>query len=274
MQYPTIERLRYVRGLHYSNGVRSAPLWLAYTIFDFLIVLISSAVAVIIFQAVSHAWYYVGYLFLVFFLYGLASTLLSYCISLISTSQLATFAWAAGGQCVMFLLYFIAFMSVLTYAPTDRVDDLILVCHFAIAAISPVANLTRAMFVALNVFSVTCDGRELQSYPGAMTAFGGPILYLIVQSLVLFGILLLWDSGSPLRRFRNKQKNVEVEDKDTLEPEVSNELTRVTSSRDGLRVLNITKRFKKNLAVNNVTFGVPKSEVFALLGPNGAVSGN
>lgn len=126
------------------------------------------------------------------------------------------------------------------------------------------------MFVSLNIFSVTCVGNEEQSNAGAMTAYGGPITYLILQSVVLFGLLLLWDSGSPLRRFRNKQKNHELEDKDTNEPEVSHELTRVTSSRDGLRVLNITKRFKKNLAVNNVTFGVPKSEVFALLGPNGA----
>jgi ATP-binding cassette, subfamily A (ABC1), member 3 len=126
------------------------------------------------------------------------------------------------------------------------------------------------MFVSLNIFSVTCNGNVEQTNPGAMTAYGGPILYLIVQSIALFGCLLLWDSGSPLRRFRNKQKNVELEDKNTLEPEVSNELVRVTSSRDGLRVLNITKRFKKILAVDNVTFGVPKSEVFALLGPNGA----
>lgn len=268
--YPTVERLRKVRGLHYSNGVRSAPLWASYTLFDFCIVLLSSALAVIIFRAVSTAWYHIGYLFLIFFLYGLASTLLSYCISLISSSQLASFAWAAGGQCVMFLLYFIAFMSVLTYAPTSEVDSLLNVCHFTIAAISPVANLTRAMFVALNIFSVTCSGRETQPNPGVMTAYGGPILYLILQSILLFGLLLLWDSGSPLRRFRNKQKNVEIEEKDTLEPEVSNELTRVVSSRDGLRVLNITKKFKKNLAVNNVTFGVPRSEVFALLGPNGA----
>jgi ATP-binding cassette, subfamily A (ABC1), member 3 len=51
---------------------------------------------------------------------------------------------------------------------------------------------------------------------------------------------------------------------------VSNELTRVSSSQDGLRVLNLTKNFGKTLAVDNVTFGVPRSEVFALLGPNGA----
>jgi ATP-binding cassette, subfamily A (ABC1), member 3 len=96
--YPTVERLRNVRSLHYSNGVRSIPLWLAYVTFDFLIVLTSSALAVIIFRSVSSAWYHLEYLFLVFFLYGLCSTLLSYVISLFSRSQLAAFAFAAGYQ--------------------------------------------------------------------------------------------------------------------------------------------------------------------------------
>lgn len=268
--YPTVERLRNVRGLHYSNGVRSAPLWLAYTTFDFVIVLVTSSITIIIFRAVSDAWYHIGYVFVVFFLYGLASTLLSYVISLFSRSQLAAFAFAAGGQAVMFLLYFIAYMSVLTYSPIDKIDNYVNICHFAIAAVSPVANLTRALFVTLNVFSITCRDREYASYPGSMTVFGGPILYLILQAFALFGLLLWWDSGPLLRRWRGKQLEEEVEEKDTVEAEVSNELTRVSSSQDGLRVLNLSKRFGKNLAVNNVTFGVPRSEVFALLGPNGA----
>ncbi|EXJ69985.1 ATPase [Cladophialophora psammophila CBS 110553] len=268
--YPTIERLRNVRGLHYSNGVRSAPLWLAYTAFDFVIVVITSSITIIIFRAVTDVWYHIEYLFVVFFLYGLASTLLSYVISLFSRSQLAAFAFASGGQAVMFLLYFIAYMSVLTYSPIDKIDRNVDICHFTIAAISPVANLTRALFVALNVFSITCRDREFASYAGSMTTFGGPILYLILQSFLLFGLLLWWDSGPFFRRFRKKQLEEEVEERDTVEAEVSNELTRVSSSQDGLRVLNLTKRFGKTLAVNNVTFGVPRSEVFALLGPNGA----
>lgn len=96
--YPTVERLRNVRALHYSNGVRSLPLWLAYLSFDFCVVLITSVIAIIIFRAASDAWYHAGYLFVVFFLYGLSSTLLSYVVSLFSRSQLGAFAFAAGGQ--------------------------------------------------------------------------------------------------------------------------------------------------------------------------------
>lgn len=52
--YPTIERLRKVRALHYSNGIRAAPLWLAYLTFDFCFVLIISVVVTGIFIGVSH----------------------------------------------------------------------------------------------------------------------------------------------------------------------------------------------------------------------------
>ena len=96
--YPTVERLRNVRTLHYSNGVRSLPLWLSYVFFDFLIVVATSILSVVIFRAVTNVWYHLEYLFVVFFLYGLAATLLSYVISLFAKSQLAAFAFAAGGQ--------------------------------------------------------------------------------------------------------------------------------------------------------------------------------
>lgn len=55
--YPTQERLRNVRALHYSNGIRAVPLWLAYTAFDFLFVLVISAVTTGIFAAVSSYWH-------------------------------------------------------------------------------------------------------------------------------------------------------------------------------------------------------------------------
>lgn len=51
--YPCVERLRKVRALHYSNGIRAGPLWLAYLTFDFLFVLIVSAVVTGIFVGVS-----------------------------------------------------------------------------------------------------------------------------------------------------------------------------------------------------------------------------
>jgi ATP-binding cassette, subfamily A (ABC1), member 3 len=102
--YVNRERLHRVRALHYSNGIRAPSLWAAYTLFDFIIVLVVATIAIIIFTAVSSVWYAPGYLWLIFALFGLTATLTSYVVSLFTTSQLAAFACAAGGQCVFFLV--------------------------------------------------------------------------------------------------------------------------------------------------------------------------
>lgn len=94
--YPCLERVRGVRLLEYGNGARSLSRWLAYLSFDFLIILVSSAITVGLMSGLSHVWYGLGYLFVCFVLYGVASTLLGYCISLYTASQLATFAFVAG----------------------------------------------------------------------------------------------------------------------------------------------------------------------------------
>lgn len=54
--YPTGERLRNVRALQYSNGVRSAPLWLAYLIFDLGFVLLISVISTILLSVGTKLW--------------------------------------------------------------------------------------------------------------------------------------------------------------------------------------------------------------------------
>ena len=126
--YPCLERLQRVRGLHYSNGVRALALWQAYILFDFLFILLGSAVAIIILRSMSSVFFGLGYLFLVFILYGLTSTILAYIISLFAKSQLAAFAIAAAYQDISLLLYMIAYLSTLTYGmllsnpPSDSAD--------------------------------------------------------------------------------------------------------------------------------------------------------
>lgn len=130
----------------------------------------------------------------------------------------------------------------------------------------------RALFVSLNVFSITCDDKSLASYPGGIKVYGGPILYLFFQSGLLLTILVLRDSGSMIRNpfRRNEHKFNDVEVVDAMD-EVAAEHARVNDSTDdGLRVVHLSRSFGKNLAVNNISFGVKHGEVFALLGPNGA----
>jgi ATP-binding cassette, subfamily A (ABC1), member 3 len=170
----------------------------------------------------------------------------------------------------MFLLYFAAYMSILTYAPVPDIDSDITIAHFTIAAISPMGNFARAMYVALNLFSLTCDGSILSSNPSAITLYGGPILYLILQFVVLFAFLVWYESGTHRWTRLRKIKGPDLEEKQNLEKEIIDEVERASNSQDGLRVLHLSKAFGKFIAVGDVTFGVPRGEVFALLGPNGA----
>lgn len=170
----------------------------------------------------------------------------------------------------MFLLYVIAYLSVLTYAPPNKVDSYVNVVHFTIGLITPIGNLVRSLFVTLNEFSILCRDQSIASYPGEIGLYGGPILYLLMQSLFLFGVLLWWDSGPILRKFRKSYKSQDIEESGVEDDEISKELTRVNSSTDGLRVLHVTKAFGSNVAVQDITFGVKRGEVFALLGVNSA----
>lgn len=273
--YPSMERRRFVRGLEYSNGVRPFPLWIAYLMFDFIIALVSSAIVTAIWAGVSTIWFHLGYVFLVFFLYGLTSILMAYVVSLFTKTQLSTYAWAAALQIFFFLVYLIAYMCVITYSPVNKIDDSLLIVHFVVSAVAPIGSALRALFIALNLFSTACDGDNLSTNPGGVLQYGGPILYLILQAIILFGLLIWLDTGSAgssLRGLFDRGK-APVREAEDADEEVTNELTRVTSSatkEDGLRVMHLTKTFRKNTAVDNVTFGIKRGEVFALLGPNGA----
>ncbi|KXX83369.1 ATP-binding cassette sub-family A member 5 [Madurella mycetomatis] len=285
--YPNLERRRNVRGLQYSNGVRPLPLWLAYTSFDFVVVLAGAVISIALFAGLApNVWYHVGYVFVVFMLHGLASIILAYNISLFSANQLSAYAFTAAGQVILLLIYLIAYICVMVYAPVHRIDSLLLVVHFVISALAPIVSVCRALFVALNLFATSCDGDQLATTPADMVRYGGPIVYLIAQIIVLFVILVWADGGSAgfsLRRmfFRSSPSAPSTADDERAaisDEEVANELVRVKTSAsapgnpttDGLRVINLTKSFGSNTAVDNVTFGIPHGEVFALLGPNGA----
>jgi len=274
--YPTIERIRKVRALHFSNGVRALPLWLAYALFDFAAVLLISVICTGIFAAATSGWYALGYLFVVVLLYGIAATVLVYCISLVTKSQLSAFAFAAGGQASFFLLYLITYMSIYTFVDAADLDSALDTTNYVFCALSPIVCLTHAFFVSLNSFSISCEGESLISYPGTMRLYGSSILFLCLQIVVLFSLLVLHDSGKLrmnfgfLHRGSKPPAPRDAEDNTFSEKDISDELRRVDSSNDGLRVVHLSKKFKKLQAVDDITFGVPRGEVFALLGPNGA----
>lgn len=193
-------------------------------------------------------------------------------------------------QCCLFLIYFIAYMATITYAPTEKIDSWVTIIHFTLGLVTPSGNLLRSLLLTFNEFSLLCHGDERASYAGDITVYGGPILYLVVQSLLLLGFLIYYDSGyrpaflgRKVRRqcHPNPQRSIhanyalqarsqDAEESEYADEDVYREATRVNDCKDDLRVCNISKSYGDNLAVDRVAFGVPRGEIFALLGPNGA----
>jgi ABC-type multidrug transport system ATPase subunit len=158
----------------------------------------------------------------------------------------------------------------------------------------PIGNVFRAFLVGFNAFSIMCDGGDYIP-AGSIRGYGGPILYLILQTMAFFGLLVWLEtprSGWLAARRQKKAEaakntaSMELEPMDTSIMEVETGTSRpykagddvererrrvaVSESTDFLRVMGLTKSFGSKRAVDNVTLGLEAGEVMALLGPNGA----
>ncbi|KAI4086325.1 MAG: hypothetical protein LQ344_007648 [Seirophora lacunosa] len=274
--YPTFERRSNIRALHYSNGLRPAPLWLAYGLFDAIFVAIVAIVTTSLFISMADVWFAPSYLGVSFFLFGVASIYLAYIISLFATSQLAAFAFAAGGQAVLLLIYFLLYLVLIAFADAKSLQSNLSTLQYTLGLISPSGSLLRVLLVSLNQSQVLCRGRSLVSYPGDFDAYGCPILYLTVQAICFYIFLVWYDNGKPLPLLSilgRKNEPTAPDDENeikTVPYDVRDETARAENSDDKLKVLHIDKIFKRYKAVDNVTFGVGAGEKLALLGPNGA----
>lgn len=276
--YPTRERLLKIRELQYSNGARPLPLWVAYLSFDWLNILVASGIMTII-LATSNPdnWWNIGYLFVVLSLYGLASLLWSYIVSLFAKSQLASFAIAAGFQAFMLLMYFTGVMNIQSNMEASKVNNALTIFNFTFTLVTPSGNLVRALFVSMNLLSTLCRGTppRMATYPGEMRLYGAPIVYLLGQSVIMFSIIMIHDHGWASNWFKRTIPAKDSENQETREKEVSDEIERVATATNGLRAQHLTRAYKSrtqgNLtAVDDLTLGVKKGEVFAVVGPNGA----
>ncbi|KAI0327677.1 P-loop containing nucleoside triphosphate hydrolase protein [Cubamyces sp. BRFM 1775] len=287
--YVAKERRSSVQAMQLSNGL-SDPigLWLGHLLFDSVVGVINATLIVIIFAAATNQFHGLGFFWVVLVLYGIVGALFSYCVSLVVASPLAAFALSAGYQVIMFVLYLAAYLLVLTYAKTSDAGKDLTIIHYTMSVLSPVASVLRASFVSVNLFSLLCDGTHpvTASSLGAISRYGGPILYLFIYGFVLFAILVWVDSGSLLpRKITHARKRAASPPIGTIGDsavaalpgkvagkDVDDEAAVVSDSADALRVLNIVKAFGKasNRVVNNVSFGVSQDTIFALLGPNGA----
>lgn len=266
--YPTNERISNVRSMQYSNGIRPIPLWLSHLAFDGIFVLVISVVATVLISISTPIWVGIGYIFLIFFLYGIVCALLSYIISMFARTPVTAWFILALGQIILYFAFFGGIIGVQSTTPYEDFEWMMNALYFGIGIISPVVSLERALFIGLQQMGMMCNGHAT----GSLYLYGGPILYLIIQGICLFALLLWWDAGFifPTLFRRSHTTSSDSEAKDPSSPDLAAERIRMSSPNTTLALSSITKSFGTNLAVDNVSFGVHSGEIFALLGPNGA----
>ncbi|KAF8555139.1 P-loop containing nucleoside triphosphate hydrolase protein, partial [Imleria badia] len=285
--YVSRERRSSVQAMQLSNGL-SDPigLWLGHLLWDSVFGIIIATIIIIVLAAFSSNQFHgLGLFWAVLVQYGAVGALFSYCVSLLMSSPLTSFAAVAGYQIIMYVLYGAGYLLTLTYGKASQANRTITIIRkpsfppdFTLSVLSPVGSVLRSALVSINLFSLLCDGSAPvpTSAMGDIMRYGGPILYLFVYGFVLLGILVWADSGSIIpRRFlkTNKQQvrpNENLADDEITRQDVVMEARAVVQSSDALRVLHVTKSFDGNKVVDDVSFGVSGDVIFAMLGPNGA----
>jgi len=147
--------------------------------------------------------------------------------------------------------------------------------QYTLGLFMPSGSLLRALLLGLNQSQQLCQGSGYRA-PGSMSIYGAPIVYLALQCVVFYIILVSCDSGllaSLGPRFKKiysslRTSHVQSSVKQSQHgPDVLAETQRAENSPgDALRVLHVSKSFSAhNPVVSDLTFGVKSSECFALL---------
>jgi ATP-binding cassette subfamily A (ABC1) protein 3 len=145
--------------------------------------------------SVADWWYSPNYLFGAFILFGIASYLGCYTISLFVKK--AAFAIAAGVHLLLYILYIISYVA---NQQTDSPDKhrIYSALQYGLGLTSPAANLGRALWVGSNSFQVLCGkyGTADTSSAFAFVRYGSPYAYLLLQIVFLIMFLGIYEYGS------------------------------------------------------------------------------
>lgn len=274
--YPALEKARMVRSIQYANGVRRAPLWAAYALFDMAFVLVISVITPVIMMVQNIPWIGQPLIMIpILLFYGTASLIISYAICHFVRGPLKAFMTALLVFVVMYVIAAVAFALGISNATSEiTVDSVSQGIAFGLYLILPIGNVFRALLLGFNAAKTRCRNGAFMP-ESSFYAFGGPIFYLILQ-VALALLFLIWIEGD-IALFRKKSAVVPTSDHEKSlggnsgEDDVEIERLRVEGTdADQLRVLHMTKSFGDNVAVDDVTVGLRQGEVLALLGPNGA----
>ncbi|TID04547.1 ABC transporter A family member 5 [Colletotrichum higginsianum] len=273
--YPSVEKSRKVRSVGYANGVRRAPLWVAYALFDFFFVAIISIAITSHLGTNMPLWTGGAWVMLpILALYGLTGILFSYIMSVLCKTGPGAFLAISSSNVIMFTIVVVAFAAPNAFVDVAEVDDAMKATTFALNIFFPIGNVFKSVAFGLNVMEISCGGDAIIP-ASSIHAYGGPVLYLIVQVATLLGILIWLEGYHPSCKAGAVKHSPMEEDSEKL-PSYSSDDVKVEKLRveetteDPLRTLHLTKSFDRTLAVDDISLGIGKSEVLAIIGPNGA----
>lgn len=272
--YPSTEKRSGVRVNQYSNGARPAALWAGHLLFELPFIFLVATIVTIACAAVGQ-FTGLGQFWVCLVLYGISGTIYAYFFSLFLKTSFGAWAAVAFANGVVFLFYVVVYQVIQVTDKTDAADKHMTIAHMAFAVLHPVVSLVRAAFVSVNVFNLLCDGRGGRTTKDLsdMTLFGAPVVYMLVQAVLAFALLVWVDSGRPIPHWMRRSGKIKGADP-VRSDDVLAEKARVDGAggADALVVRRLTKQFEKRLkpSVDDVSFGVSQGDTFALIGPNGA----
>ena len=259
-------------------GVSPFALWLGYLLFDIQVIIIQSIIvwAVLFTGNLARLYYAPTYLLGVFILFGVATYLGTYLLSLFVKK--AAFAAAAGIHILLFVIYFVSYIGIQSSKDYSSQHQMYSMVQYFLGLTSPGANLLRALLVSMNVFDLLCGNFGDAELPAmSYVRYGSVYANLIIQIIFLIAMLTLYEYGSAdrLRRMirSTRRRNLPKFD-DGSEPYTVDERNEKSqgsaTSTSILSVSNVTKLFGRNYATQNISFDVSSNETLALLGGNGA----
>lgn len=274
--YPVYERVNRVRALQYCNGVSPAALWLGYLLFDMQFIIFQAIfVYGLLFASVPAVWYAGSYIFGAFILFGIATYLGCYLLSLFVKK--AAFAIAAGVHVLLFICFLMGYVGAQA-AAGPNLHETYSSLQYGLGLTSPAANLARALWLACNGFEILCGkyGDADTSSPFAYVRYGSVYFNLILQIIFLTAMLVVHEYGSAdwIRRTITQRGlpphlNYIVESSNS-EALAGHKISTATPTEEILEVSHLTKYFNKLTAVEDVSFSIKSNSTLALLGGNGA----
>ncbi|KAJ3031512.1 hypothetical protein HDV00_008263, partial [Rhizophlyctis rosea] len=289
-------------------GVGGVEYWLANFLWDATYVVLCE---VILAAAVSGGvkswsagW---GATFVVFALYGVATTLLGYVFTFLFTSTAAGLAGVVGyllliciGKTIFpFLLLLSAHLFALPLTPTSHRSqtgfliaeinqlgagsyDIINILTYAAYAINPAMTLLQSCMIMSNTLLMQCASNPTLSTSNLFSwdLLLRAVVFLILQIILLAAVLVLIENWEAMELWWMSRRVLKVDLEESLkgmdvDPDVGAEERRVIASGqndDQVVLLGLRRVFGNGakVAVKNLSFGVGRNECFCLLGTNGA----